>query len=429
MSPAIATRWDILEEHLDEAAFLQGMWERALRAPQYSLSQIAEGPEARMLAHLDGLVVGGPPVAERLLLPALRTEEPGVAFAAAFALVEGNPDHVSAVLSALDPAKAAPAAALLRALALAPSPELDQRLLAVLPRAGNKQLQLLEPFAYRRLDPGLRLEALVASSEPNQQALGFRVAGLLPGRLDPSAWKDGLSSPEAVVRGAALRSGMVLGIRGTFASAEAIVSGREPGFETAALLLGLSGDEKSVLALVPALADDSVATAAAFALGFSGRTSAANALLEAMRDDGVAPAAAEGFAAITGLKLDKRLTRRPKPWNPGDIEEDEPAKLGPEADLPHPEAEAVAAWWATARQKLDPSQRWVRGGIWNAEAVLGELEQGSARRRDALALDLAVRTRGQARLAWDALSARQRKELAELHSLASRVSPKAYRDA
>src|SRR5262249_14679432 len=80
-------RWDIVEEHLDEAAFLYQLWEQSLRSPKYTLREIAEGPEERMLAHLDGLVVGGSPVAKKLLIPSLESDEPGVVFAAAYALL------------------------------------------------------------------------------------------------------------------------------------------------------------------------------------------------------------------------------------------------------------------------------------------------------------------------------------------------------
>ena len=67
--------WDILEEHLNEAAFLWGQWERSLRSPRYVLREVMDGPEERLLAHVEGLCEGGLPVVERLLLPALQEEE------------------------------------------------------------------------------------------------------------------------------------------------------------------------------------------------------------------------------------------------------------------------------------------------------------------------------------------------------------------
>ncbi|MFP2933139.1 hypothetical protein ACLESO_49930, partial [Pyxidicoccus sp. 3LG] len=68
--------WDIVEEHFQEAAFLWRQRERALRAPDQSLADIAEGDEPRLVAHLEGLLLAGPRAAERLLGPALREGTP-----------------------------------------------------------------------------------------------------------------------------------------------------------------------------------------------------------------------------------------------------------------------------------------------------------------------------------------------------------------
>jgi hypothetical protein len=49
---------DIVEEHLDEAAFYLERWDRALTSPHHTLAQLRDGPEEAMLAHVDGLAVG-----------------------------------------------------------------------------------------------------------------------------------------------------------------------------------------------------------------------------------------------------------------------------------------------------------------------------------------------------------------------------------
>jgi len=125
--------WDIFEEHLDEAAFLWGQWERALDAANYTLAEVASGPEARLLAHLDALVLGGPEVAEELLLPALAGEEPGLVAAAAWALVQAEPaaheggvDHQDAVIAALVGGGPPASAAIARALRLSPRADLGR---------------------------------------------------------------------------------------------------------------------------------------------------------------------------------------------------------------------------------------------------------------------------------------------------------------
>lgn len=434
MTAGTPIRWDVVEEHLDEAAFLRQLWEEALRSPDYALAEIADGPEGRMRAHLDGLVVGGARVARKLLLPAIAGEEPGPAFAAAFALLSAEDgDFVAEVLDALARAPAGARAALRRALAVVPRDDLVPRLAAVAAARPELQLDLLEVLAYLcqdgALDPRIRLEGLAASGEPGAEARAVRLAGAAAGRLDPLVVERALASSDPDVRAAALEVGMATGLRGAFAAAEATVAERGPGFAAAALVLGLSGDARSVEALRPALSEPDHARSAAFGLGFSGRVEAADALLAAMADEALAPAAAEGFAAVTGLAISKAFARPPERWNPEAAGEGEERPYGPEADLPRPAPEAVAAWWKEAREKLDPSQRWLRGRPWGAEPLLRELEQGPARRREGLALDLLVRTRGQARVAWDALAARQRRELEAARGAAGRLVPRAYRDA
>jgi hypothetical protein len=68
--------WDVFQEHLDEAAWLWGEREASLDSPVYSIAEVAGSLEERVLAHLDGLVLGGKPVADKLLLPALAGDEP-----------------------------------------------------------------------------------------------------------------------------------------------------------------------------------------------------------------------------------------------------------------------------------------------------------------------------------------------------------------
>jgi uncharacterized protein (TIGR02270 family) len=407
-------RWDVVEEHLDEAGFLRQTWEEALRSPLYTLAEIAAGPEERMLAHLDGLVVTGRRAAERLLLPALGADDAGQVFAAAFALlVSEDGDFTDAVVEALGEAEPEPRAAIRRALCVVPRAELGATLAARVPGAKPAaQAELLEVLAYLRLDAGVRLEPLFASEDPVERARALRIARVFPARLDPRAVEHGLVDPVPEVRAAALETGLVTGVRSAPAACEAELSQGGPAYATAALLTALSGEERAVAPLVTALADDDLVAPATFALGFTGRLSAADALLELMlRDEARAPLAAEGFCAITGLVVEKRFERDTPPWRPMSPVEEEGEPYGPESDLPKPVPELVARWWNEARPRLDAAARWLRGQPFSAESQLRELEAGAARRREGLALDLAIRTRGQVVVAWDALSERQRQDL------------------
>lgn len=121
-------------EHLDEAGLCRTRWDVALCAPNYTAAEVQEGPEERLRAHLDALVLGGRPVAEQVLVPALDHEDPPTAFAAAWCLLaseEGDFDDavVSAFASAAEPRRPE----LARALALAPSHAPSDRLVQALP--------------------------------------------------------------------------------------------------------------------------------------------------------------------------------------------------------------------------------------------------------------------------------------------------------
>jgi len=432
MSGDAAIRWDVFEEHLEEAAFLHQLWEEALRSPLYALHEIAAGPEERMLAHVDGLVVAGRKVAERLLLPALSSDEAGVAFAAALALaLAEDGDFLEPILEALGKAEPGPRAALRRALSIAPVPGLGPRLAALAPRSAPAlQVDLLEVLATLRVDPGIRLEPLAASREPGAEARALRIARAFPQRLDAQVIARALSSPDGETRAAAIETASITGARGARAAAEESVAARGPAFPRAALVLALAGDEKAVGALAPALGDEKVRSAAAFALGFTGRVSAADALLDAVKVEALAPVAAEGFAAIAGVAVEKRFARVPPRWRPlppGAKEDEEEERYGPEADLPEPVPETLARWWAEARPGLDPAVRWLRGRPYGVAALARELEEGPARRREGLALDVAIRTRGGVLLAWDALAARQRKELSAVEGIPSPAAPPPHR--
>ena len=213
-----------------------------------------------------------------------------------------------------------------------------------------------------------------------------------------------------------------------FQACEAAVDMYSPGFSTAALLLGLSGDDRSTATLLQGLGNQDFQRDVAYALGFSGRVSAADALLEAMEDETLAQLAAEAFAAITGLRVEKEFAAPREQWGRA-VEAHDGIELSrSEAALAQPDPVEIARWWKNARPKLDPTRRWLRGQRWSAEVLLREMEQGPARRREALALDVAIRTHGQVHLAWNALSTRQHRELREAQAARRQMHAGSYRD-
>src|SRR6516225_874543 len=91
---------DVYEENLDEAAFLWRAWEAARVSATQTPADVAAGPEERLRAHLDELVLGGKEVAVNLLVPALGGDEIDRVAPATWALLEAeDADHLEDVLA------------------------------------------------------------------------------------------------------------------------------------------------------------------------------------------------------------------------------------------------------------------------------------------------------------------------------------------
>jgi len=394
--------WDVVEEHLDEAAFLWHSWERALASPIFTLDLVASGPEERLLAHLDALVVGGEAVSRRLLEPALGGDDPGRAFAAAWTLLEAGEEK--RVIGALQAADDAPRGGIRRAVELSGRPGIEA---ALLPVAGKgpaaAQAAALEALAFRGVDAGDALRAAAAVPGPAVRAAALRAA-----RLSRAAWVPGmvqadLSSPDPAVREAAIETGLVLGLREAW-SACARFAMAEPPSGRLMLLLALGGDAADQEPLLAAAAMPRPSREALFALGFAGRVAGADACLVAVgsEDPATARIAGEAFGAITGLVIAPPYQAvETEPEEPVPLEEerlDADLAAGPETDLPLPDAFGVESWWGRARPGFDPAVRYLGGKPRDAEAVSEALRGGPARRRHALALELEIRSKGALRL-------------------------------
>lgn len=92
-SSALASNvlWDVVEEHLCEAAYGVMRFVQTLQSPLLRLHELARYPEPRLLAHLDALRVAGDDAYTRLLVPALAEpdpEDPELAQVAAWLAIE-----------------------------------------------------------------------------------------------------------------------------------------------------------------------------------------------------------------------------------------------------------------------------------------------------------------------------------------------------
>lgn len=418
---------DIYEEFLDEAAFLWGQRARWLRSPLRSLEDVTE-LEERLLAHLDGLVVGGEPAAQALLLPAVEEpDEPERLSAAAFALLaspapavlEGLLERWASAPEELQPAYQ-------RALELSLRSGLDEVLLRqCAQQEPDSRGYLLEVLAFRGALPAEVARAQLQSRQ--QQGLVAALHSLcpLPREVVYGQLPRLLDSELIPVRLAAIKAGLVAGARAAWAACLREVRERREGLPEALILVALCGEERELEVLLPLLDDPPLRADVLWALGFSGRVAAADACLKVM--DGpprLARLAGESFSAITGLALEGEYAVAPPeedslPPLEEDIETDLTPK--PEDDLPLPAGEQIARWWTQARKNFTARGRWLRGQALSAEVLLQALEQEPMRRRHLHALELALRSHGELQVQTRGWTVRQRTELARARLACARL--------
>jgi uncharacterized protein (TIGR02270 family) len=393
--------WDIFEEHLDEASFLWGEWETALVAANYTLADVAAGPEERLAAHLDGLVLGGKVVAEKLLFPALGGDDLELVRPAAWALLQAeDADHFDVVLEALASAEPPKAAAIARATGLSRHPAIVSRL-GTLWTHGSPPLRavILDVIARRDLAwAAARVPDALRTEDPRLLAVALGLVRRLPDR-DPAfvyAVNDALASPDLAVRGEAIATGVVLGSKAVWSACRRAVA--EPGSGRLPFaLLALSPDPADRELLRGCLKDPGTVRQALWAFGFAGDVDAADVLATFLPDEKLGQLAAEAFSTITGLSIDGRFRAAGVTHGPQEEEvglDDPPPEVRPEDHLLAPDAAVVAAWWQKNRGRFQPGARFVAGGPRTVEALRTAMVTGPMWRREVVALEIAAGARG-----------------------------------
>jgi len=398
--------WDLYEEHLDEAAFLWGQWERAMDYASYSLREVIDGPEERLRAHLDGLVLGGKPAAEKLLIPALGDEDRYKVAAAAWALLQAeDADRVELVFDALVKAeKQETRAALARAFELTERPDLGEVLRVRLDASAPPvQAMIVNVLAARSLPSppsqppawGGPLESFLESRHQELLVAALRALSRAPDPAYARLIEKPLASPYLAVRDAAIEAGIRMGLRAVQAACSKLVSRNAPGTRLPLAVLALGGEPVDVMAIMRKLDVESMRRDALWALGFVGTTAAAEAALTWIADDEAGKAAGEAFTTITGVPMAGRLTEAgqtsnvPPEEEPG-AEDDELPVVSPEEGLPVPRPERVLEWWNdNARSRFAPEGRYIHGQPLSSDAVRAALLEGPTWRRRAWALELA----------------------------------------
>ena len=384
--------WDIYQEHLDEAAWLWGEWEASLDSSVYAIADVAIGPEERLLAHLDGLVLGEAPVAEKLLIPALGSDDVGLVAAAAWVLIQAeDADHQDKVIEALAAAEPATRAALGRALLRSPRADIS-RLIPLWDTATPAlRALIIDAIAPREPDwARQRISPIMRSGNLAQVAAALRAIRILRDEAFKEPVQLAMQIEEPRVLREALAAGLTLGIKITWDVCRVLAEAKD---ETCRFPLGLlaSSADPSDRALVRAkAADPEVAVHALWALGFAGDVESADVLVEALERAG--QVAGEALSAITGVVIEGALRKQNESHGP-DVEEvgldDPPPEVWPEDALAEPAVENLRKWWGKERARFKHGLRYLYGHPRGPETLRAALVSAPTWRREVFSLELA----------------------------------------
>jgi len=382
--------WDLVEESLEEAAFLWKRWEAELSSPVRSLAEIWSWTEDRLHGALDGVRVAGAELL-RVTQSAVESDDAVRVTIAAHLLAAGSATELRPYLGTLIREATGPRLwSLIRGIEVA---ELDASFAPVtsaLAAGGPEHLAALCRLkAFRRSTPGREIAVVFDSGEPSLQVEALRALRHLQDDSAAKYVEAGLSSDSPEVRRAAIECGVRQRRASAWDAARKLVYERNPESAPYLSLLASVGSADDGQLVVTALRAPALQRAGLFALGFIGTPEAVEMCLTAMRDPQLARGAGEAYCAITGADLQRDRLMAPEP-------ESDPADLVPAAhDLwPVPDQEAVRAHWEAARSRYVPGARHLYGKPIDANVLVGAIERGPMLRRPELINELTIRSGG-----------------------------------
>jgi len=350
---------DILEEHVEELAFLWGQRRGAVRSPRYTVRAFFH-LEERLAAHLQGvLAVGGE--ALPLLEDTLREGDPLSTFAAAYALLHhADATATGRVLDAFARAKGGGLAALRDALCHGPAGSLLPQLQAMIHGTPlERAVAAAEIFAFHSKVPinEQRVLRFLNDEDAAVRTGGWRLAGYLGMRLDPKSYAAGLRD-DAVVRRAALHAAAWAGEPAILTVTRKLADAPSLEHFDALELLAILGAPDDLARFATIGRSDALGPARFRLLGSYGNPALIDLLLDGMRipDPAAAVAAGAAFTKMTGADVTSTTVVRTAAEAPADEFE---AEFQDEVALPDPEL--ARRHWEKARARLERAARLCRG--------------------------------------------------------------------
>jgi uncharacterized protein (TIGR02270 family) len=404
---------DLVDESLDEAAFLWGQWERELTSLTRNLDEVWSWTEDRLHGALDGVRVAGAGMID-VAAKGLKSDEPDrIAVSAGVLASSGEPAANDVMAAALRAAEDDKLRAMLRGLELLGSDQALRAAASVLAARGPACTgALCRVKAFRRAALGEELAAALKSDAPGTRADALRAVVYVPSPVVDEWIVAALRSDDALVRSAAVESGVGRGIAPALDAAARLATARGPdagGYLKLLAMLGTAGQQEIVHT---ALRVPELQLPAIWALGHIGTVRAAESCLAGMQHEKLARASGEAYCWITGADLVRdHLEKKETPPDVPPFEEDDlNANLVPpqEALWPLPDPEAVRQHWVARRAGFAADARHIHGRPVTVTTIATMIETGPMLRRPDLVLELRARTRGKYDVEPRAFTVRQR---------------------
>lgn len=375
LSPKVGLLHDVLEEHLEEFAFLWELRREGLLSPERTRGDLGR-LEARIEAHVDGLLLARGELLE-LVEPGLGSDDPPVAFASAFALLRSGREGATAVMEAFRVSSGGGREGLAEALAHGDVRDVKDDLVSSLSSPDPAVAVAAATALALQRAPGLpdRVdERLLSDADPAVRSAAWRLTTFLRETPRAEAVRKGLDDADpAVAREAAVASawfGLPAALEACRSRAR---SGEGDGPEWLRLLAVL-GDASDLAFVLSAAGDRGPAGAGAAgprALGALGHPRGVDALLGMMGDEPVrASAAGAAFLKVTGFDAagDAKAAVGEQPTPEDETDEDLPDEVA------LPDADAARSFWSGARGTFAGGARWCHGHDV-ADGCPGELPQ------------------------------------------------------
>jgi uncharacterized protein (TIGR02270 family) len=385
---------EIIEQHLDNAAFSWLLRDAAVQWPHYDFADLTYLDE-RVEANIDGLRIAGD-AGWGICAEAMALEEPGEIFTAGVLAFESlNPERMDAMLAAVELDND-----LFRSLVSAlgwidfrdvndPAYRLINAELDFLRHLG------LSAFAVQRRDPGPPLFDCLQVGDPALRARSLKAAGEL-GRLDLlNTVQMSFTDTDGKCRFYAAWSAALLGYRSAVVKlCQMAEEDLQHAFKACDLAARIMDPNESRNWLQGLLAVPERQRLALSGFGALGDPAAIPLIMECMATPELARPAGEAFAMISGVDIAYEDLEGdwPEGFEAGPTEspEDKDVEMDPDENLPWPDPKLIQEWWHKNKSNFRSGVRYLCGKPISEKQCQYVVRHGYQRQRAAAAIELAL---------------------------------------